>query len=419
MNSSARIITQRLPNGLTVLVVPRPSVQVVTVDMWVATGSADETPQINGVSHFLEHMLFKGTDSYGVGEIDRAIEAVGGVINAGTSHDFTHYYVTLASEEFPTALHIITEVIQHSTLDQTELDRERKVILEEYHRKQDNPQGLLWERLYDVAFARGPYKAPVLGVPATLEAIGHAEMMDYYERHYSPTNMVLLIVGNVDPDDALRQAAEALKGFNRPYRPVLAQGPGETEYATNVEAIIEKDVNETYCALAFDAPPLKDPREAYALDVLQFVLGGGRASVLYQEIKEKRQLATSIAAGYPSSRHPDLFYIFATCEEEKRTAMERAIMEQLDGVAQSPPSPAALDRARKLLVNSHAFSSETTGGQSSSIGYYYTITGSTEFEQNYPAGILSVTADQVQEQARRWLSPANVKRVVVRPKKSL
>lgn len=407
---------ERLANGLTVLIVPRPSVQVVTVDMWVATGSADEPPEINGVSHFLEHMLFKGTERYGVGQIDRAIEAVGGVINAGTSHDFTHYYVALAAEEFDTALHIIGEVIQHSTLDEEELNRERQVILEEYYRKQDDPQGVLWENLYERMFARGPYKAPVLGLPETLEAIGRPQMLDYYERHYAPANMALLIVGNVDPDAALRKVEEQMGAFERPFRPLLDRNALTTDYARQVEYVIEKDVNETYCALAFPAPALRDAREAYAIDVMQFVLGGGHASLLYQEVKEKRQLATSIGAGYPSSRFDDIFYIYATCQEDKRREMEQAVLEQIERVAQSASDAESLDRARRLLINSHAFSLETTNGQSSSIGYYYTVTGSTDFERRYAEGIAAVTAEDVQEQARRWLRPEAMNRVLVRPK---
>jgi zinc protease len=238
--------------------------------------------------------------------------------------------VALAAEEFDTALHIIGEVIQHSTLDEEELNRERQVILEEYYRKQDDPQGVLWENLYERMFARGPYKAPVLGLPETLEAIGRPQMLDYYERHYAPANMALLIVGNVDPDAALRKVEEQMGAFERPFRPLLDRNALTTDYARQVEHVIEKDVNETYCALAFPAPALRDAREAYAIDVMQFVLGGGHASLLYQEVKEKRQLATSIGAGYPSSRFDDIFYIYATCQEDKRREMEAAVSRRWD-----------------------------------------------------------------------------------------
>jgi len=410
------ILTENLPGGLTVILAPRPGSGVVTVDTWVAVGSADEPPRISGVSHFLEHMLFKGTERYGVGEIDRLIEGVGGLINAGTSHDFTHYHVTVATPNFPTALHVISEIVQNAAIDENELNSERQVIIEEYSIKQDNPQGLLFEELYERAFLTGPYRLPVLGVPETLQATGRAEMLDYYQRHYCPERMALMIVGDIEPGPALEAARKAFDGFERPYRPLVPSVP-TTAYAVSGEHVIEKEVNETYGAIALPAPPLTDHDEAYGLDVLQFVLGGGHASLLYQEVKEKRRLANSIHMGYSSSRYPDLFYVYFSCDESKRAELEQAVYEQFDRVIQSPPPPEALHRARKLLANSHAFSLETTQGQSSSIGYFYTITGDIEFEKNYIEGVSRVTAEQVQDLARKWLATRDTTRMIIRPKR--
>ena len=408
---------ERLPNGLTVLMVPRLG-GVVTVDAWIGVGSADETPELNGVSHFLEHMLFKGAGRYGPGEIDRVVEGVGGMMNAGTSHDFTHCYVTAASENFPVALDVVAAVIENATLDPDELDRERQVILEEYARKQDDPHGVLWETLYDRAFATGPYKAPVLGVPESLEAIGRPEMLDYYCRHYAPENVALLVVGDIEPPRALEAVGAALSGFHRPFQPLVARGGVETTYCESVETVLEKDVNETYGVMAFPVPALKDCAAAYARDVLQFLLGCGDASLLYQEIKEKRRLATSIQAGCGSSRYPDLFYVCYTCDEAKRPDLEKATLEQIDRVAQAPPAPQTLERARRLLANAHAFSLETTNGESAAIGYYYTVTGATRFERDYTREIANVSAERVQEQAQRCLKPETMTRVAVRPKQA-
>lgn len=405
-----------LPNGLTVLCVPHPEVGVVTVDAWVAVGSADETPALGGVSHFLEHMLFKGTERYGVGQIDREVERVGGYINAGTSHDFTHYYVTLAADRFDTALHIVAEVLQHSQLPPEELEKERQVILEEYARKQDNPQGLLWEELYDCAFLRGPYKAPVLGTPESLAGIDRAAMLDYYRRLYAPENISLVIVGDVDPVEAVEKASAAFADFQATVRPVLRPEETATQYARGAERVVEKEINETYGVLAFPAPAMGAVEEAYALDVLQFVLGGGRASVLYQEIKEKRRLANAIGASYANSRYPDLFLVMYTCEGEKRDALEEAVLEILAEATRTPPAPRALERARVLLSNSHAFSVESTNGESSSVGYYRTICKTTEFERNYMEGVRTVSAAQVIEQAQRLFDPGALVRACVRPR---
>lgn len=414
LTAPALLHSHRLDNGLTVFIVPRPGCGVVTTDMWVSVGSADEPPELNGASHFLEHMLFKGTERRGVGEIDRTVESLGGYLNAGTSHDFTHYYIMAAAEHFPMLVDILADVLCHSTLDAGELDRERQVILEEYRRKQDDPHGFLWDTLYEEAFAAGPYKASVLGEPATLEAITREKMLDYYHRLYCPANMALIVVGDVDPTAALSVIAQAMKGFDREPRPLVARDHWTTAYAPGVLRLFDRDVHETYGVLAFPAPALTDPAETYAIDALQFVLGGGDASVLYQEIQEKRRLATSIHAGCANSRHPDLFYIFYTCEDAKREALEAAVLEQIETLRTTLVTPRAMERARKLLVNSHAFSLETTSGQSGSVGYYHCVTGSTDFEWRYAEGIRAVTAEQVMEQARRWLNPESRMHVAVR-----
>jgi zinc protease len=415
--SSLNLHKQILSNGLPVLLVHRPGERVVTLDAWVSVGSANEPPGIGGVSHFLEHMLFKGTLRRGVGEIDPLVESVGGYLNAATSHDFTHYYITVAADDFAVAADVLADVLEHSTLDPEELDRERQVILEEYARKQDDPQGFLWDALYERVFDQGPYKASVLGEPETLAAINHDNMLDYYHRHYAPSNLVLIVVGDVEPERALPLLEQHFAGFKRPNRPLLPPHYTPTVYARGVHEVIERDVQETYATLTFPAPSIRDHYAAtYALDVLQFVLGGGNASRLYQEVKEKRRLATSISAGYSSSRHPDLFYVAYTCAEEKREELERVVLDELDRVRQTPVSPAELDRARKLLINAHRFSLETSGGQSGSIGYYYTVTGSPDFEWNYADGIRAVTAEQVQEQARRWLDPEKHAAMALRPK---
>ncbi len=418
--SSLQLQKQVLTNGLPVLLVHRPGERVVTLDAWVSVGSADEPTGIGGVSHFLEHMLFKGTRRRGVGEIDRLVESVGGYLNAATSHDFTHYYVTVAADDFPVAADVLADVLENSTLDPEELDRERKVILEEYARKQDDPQGFLWDALYERVFEKGPYKASVLGEPETLAAITHDNMLDYYHRHYAPSNLVLIVVGDVEPDRALSLLEQNFAGFNRPYRPILPPDSMPTVYARGVREVIERDVQETYGTMTFPAPSMRDNYAATrALDVLQFVLGGGNASRLYQEIKEKRRLATSISAGYSSSRHPDLFYVAYTCSDDKREELERVALDELDKVRQELIPPAELDRARKLLINAHRFSLETSGGQSGSIGYYYTVTGAPDFEWHYADGIRAVTAEQVQEQARRWFDPEKRAAMVLRPKVGL
>jgi zinc protease len=409
------IVSRRLSNGLKVLVAPRPGCRVATVDMWVNVGSADEPAAFSGASHFLEHMLFKGTARFSLGQIDHLIEGMGGVLNAATSHDYTHYHVTAASASFPKALDIIADMVANALLDAEEIDNEREVIIEEYLIMRDNPQSVIWEELYDRCYESGPYKRSIIGSLESLRGIGRPELLDYYERHYAPENMTLLLVGDLEPERAFDTAERAFYGFHRALRPFASGVDRETRLAPVAEHVLEKEIHETYAMIAFPVPPLRDHEEAYALDVMQFVLGGGDASMLYQELKEKRRLVSAIHTGYPNSRYDDLFHIYFTCEENKRRDAQDAIFDQLALLGEREVDAPALKRARKLLASEHEFNLETTEGESGSIGYFHAITGDIAYERNYVQGVMSVDAARIRDLARQYLSSREAVRLAIRP----
>ncbi|MFH0795325.1 MAG: pitrilysin family protein, partial [bacterium] len=371
---------ETLPNGLKVLVRPNSASSVVTLDMWVNTGSTREKPALNGVSHFLEHMLFKGTEKYGVNEIDRMIEGVGGLWNAGTSRDFTHYYLTLASRYFDLGLEAISEVIQHSSLDAGELDKERLVILEEYRRKQDSPGGLLWEKVYDVAYRRSPYRASILGTEDTIRGISREGMNDYYCRHYAPGNMLFVVAGDVGESEVLGKIRESFADFSRPFRPYDGLDDGE-ERSEGQEQMIPKDVQETYGAWVFAAPGIVDIEDVLACDIAAVAVGQGRSSRLYRSIKEEKQLVSTIGCAYPSHRKSGLLVILSTFDYAQKESVETALREELEKFAEQGPTDKELAKAKRMLINSHYFAKETTSGQSGLLGYFYTLTGSLEFEE--------------------------------------
>lgn len=417
MSALRSMEVRHLPNGLTLIMVPRAADKVVTVDLWVKVGSADEPPEVSGVSHFLEHMVFKGAAGRGVGEIDQAVEGVGGYMNAATSHDYTHFYITVPGSEISSAVDALSDMALRATLDSDELNKEREVVLEEFNRKQDDPQGLLWEQVYERSFRSGPYKQPVLGTPETLRGLDREKMLDFYRRHYAPGNMTLVVAGGFDVDTVQALADKAFSGSDHVLNPAQPEAP-PCVYAVDKREVYERELNETYGVLAFPAPAMlgvENRDEILALDVLQFILGAGRSSILSQEIKEKKRLATSIYAGYSSARFPDLFYVSYTCEEKNRRALEEAVIEEIEKVRDNLPSSDKLNRAKKLLINAHAFSMETTSGLSSSIGYYYTVCGSLDFERHYAEGVRKVDGEQVREVARRILDFDKLNRFAVRP----
>ncbi|MBX7247185.1 MAG: insulinase family protein [Candidatus Sumerlaeaceae bacterium] len=401
---------ETLENGLTVLVRPVKN-KVVTIDAWVNTGSANETETNNGISHFLEHMMFKGTPRYGVGELDKAIMGVGGVWNAGTSKDFTHYYVTVASPFFAKALDAMADMLQNASIDAGEFQKERSVILEEINRKEDSPVGVLYDEMYAGSYAAGPYKLTVLGTTESVTALTRDAMYDYYQRYYTPDNMVLLIVGDIEPTKVLQEVRQAFSGFQRRLRP-LESVPGAPSYANPGSVALAKDVNETYLGLTYPAPSIDKVTEVLALDLASTILEDGRSSRLYRRLKEEKRLVSHISAGYPTSRHEGLYYVLATLEQRNiDTALEeiRAVFGEL---AATPPTDVEMAKARRILRNTFQYGMETNTGQTGTYGYYFTLTGSTDFVDTYLDRLAHITASDVAAVVGKYLlGQPNVVRV--------
>jgi predicted Zn-dependent peptidase len=382
-------------------------VAVATADVWVRTGAEDEPAEVSGISHFLEHMMFKGTEQWGLGEIERAIESVGGVCNAATSYDFTHYYITLPSASIATGIGMLAEMIRNSTLDAEELEKERLVILEEYRRKQDNPAGVLYERLYTELFEAGPYHETVIGSEETIRAITREKMLDYYHKRYSPASAALVLTGDFDPEAAIAEAEKAFSGFDRPL--VELRTAPETRYGRGKRVHIDKPTGgEVYVAFAFPAVGMNATEKVVPLDTAQTILGSGRAALLYQTLKEKQALCSSIQTYYPTHMKESLFVVIATCRPEQRAALREGVERELARFAAAAPEEAALRRALRLDASAHRFGMETTGGASSNIGYYYTLSGGTEFLDGYLERLERTTADEVRRAAAETLGTGEI-----------
>lgn len=387
-----------LPNGMKVIVIENPYSKTVAMDIWVNTGSKDEPAEISGVSHFLEHMLFKGTDKRSPGEIDLLIEGVGGVWNAGTAQDFTHFYLTVPADQFDIGLDVLSDVIMNSSLDSEELERERQVILEEYRRKQDSPGGLLYETIYTLTYSSGGYERTIIGTPETINAITREKMLNYYHERYIPKNMVFLISGKVKLDEIKGKIEKTYKDFTRGADFKIPSSGAVVQNFPKSKEIV-KQVNDTYLALVFPAPGIETPRETIAMDLLMTILGEGRSSRLYREIKERKQLVSSIDASYPTLKGKSLLMIFATLKAENVELVKKEVLNELKKLSDTTISTEEFNKALKVLKNSYLFGRETNDGIASTIGYYYTLTGSTEYEQNYIKILDDIKKDEIKKLA--------------------
>ena len=372
-----------LPNGLVLLVKADHSAALTSVQVWVRTGSLHEGEQLGaGLSHYLEHMLFKGTSRRTGREISATVQANGGYINAYTTFDRTVYYIDLPSEKLEVAVDVLADAVLQSTLPEDEARREKDVILREIAMTHDDPDNRMWEALFETAFREHPYRHPIIGHKDVFSAADHAALTAYYRARYVPNNMVVVITGDVDPGQA-RAAVERHFGSATRSRlaPVLV--PGEPlQLGPRVTRRREK-VEVARCALAWPIPGLTDP-VAPVLDLLSVVLGGGESSLLWQEIREKKRLVHTIDASSWNPGTTGLFCVSFTCDGDKREAAEKAILALLRRLGKAGGfTLAQIGKAFRQLVVAEINTCKTMSGQASRVGTAEVVVGDLDFGRTY------------------------------------
>lgn len=385
--------TFALSNGLTVYALENREVPLVTLDMWVRVGSKDEPAELAGSSHFLEHMLFKGTPRLGVGEYDRRIEELGGYLNAATSSDYTHYYLTVPSEHLDRALEDMADVLVNSTIDAGEVEKERQVVLEEMRQKQDNPVGFMYDEIVRRMYASGPYAGTVIGSEETVGGVTAAQLKEHYQRHYAPKNMAFVVVGDFKTADVRARLEELLGKFDRPFAPWREATPA-TEFARESGDKFERDWQQTYFFLTFPGEAVLTLDQAAAMDVAERLLTGGRTSRLVNSLREKRHLVTSISSFGPAGRHPGFWAFYGSCDADKTEEVRTAILEELARLRREGPTDAEMRRVKRQLVTDHLYQAESNTGKASLLGYGYALFGSPALMTDYPAAIERVTPEQ-------------------------
>ena len=402
----------RLDNDLTVILAEHRGADVVAVQLWVRAGARDETEHQAGLSHFLEHLLFKGTPSRGPGEIDRTISALGGEMNAATSQDFTYYHVVLPARHLTIALDVVADAAMNAVFDPDELERERLVVLEEIRRSRDNPSGYLWRILTREHFAGHPYGRDVLGTPESIGGAPRERVLDYHRHHYTPGNAAVVVAGNVDPADALAQVQKTFGAWER--RPVaerplvVAPAVGEVRRPEETRAL-----QQSYLGMAWRAPIVPEP-DVYAMDLLSSVLGRGRTSRLYQQVKERRGLVSTIGASYYIQREAGTLTVTARSSAADPVAIETAILEEAARLRSEPVEDGELARALTGVEAGYAFGHETAEGLAYSYGLAETV-WTLDFELGYLDAVRQVTRERVRDAAARFLAPDRFTAALLRP----
>jgi len=410
-NDATRLI---LPNGLTLLIKPDNRAALASVQVWVKSGSVHEDEFLGaGLSHYLEHMLFKGTKRRSSREITTEVQAHGGQMNAYTTFDRTVYHIDLPSEHLPVAVDVLADMVLHSTLPEEECVKEKEVILREIAMGQDDPDQRLGEALFATAFREHPYRYPIIGHREVFSAVTRSDLLAYYRARYVPNNLVVVVVGDVSVEEV---QAEVQKHFGTTPRARLApvMVPLEPAQLASRQWHRCEDVEISRGGVAWQIPGLTD-EDTPALDVLSMILGVGDSSILWQRIREKLGLVHSIDATSWNPGSTGLFYISFTCDAAKREAVPEAIERELQKLRKTGITASQIEKAVRQLVVGEINSRKTMSGQASRLGVAEVVVGDLDFSRTYFARLAKLTTGDLKQVLVTYLNPANRTSVSLNP----
>ncbi|MBF0406969.1 MAG: insulinase family protein [Candidatus Riflebacteria bacterium] len=428
INTVSGYRTEVLENGLNVFVKELPSAPVVAINVWTHVGSRNEGQGEEGYSHFIEHLLFKGTKTRGVGDIDKEIKKLGATNNAFTATDFTCLHVFGAKDHFEKLLELQIDAAFNSVFDETEFTKELQVVLEELRMDNDDPESRIYHETQKSAYKNHSYRNPVIGYKESLEGATREKVFNYYKKFYVPGNMWIVVVGDVKTEQVIEKV--------RALTSTIASGPipdqiikGETPQEKRRESRITGDIQQVYLNLAWHAPGISNP-DNFAMDVISIMMGRGRSSRLYKTLVEVEGLASDLRAVYYTSEDPSLFYVSAQCKPSMKLQLKERVLEMFEELKNDPIIPNEsksskskkpvisildeIEKAKQQLIASTIFDRETAESQAQNYGQY-AILGKLEDADAYISQIKKVKFEDVQRVARQYFTDSTLNVVTYEP----
>jgi zinc protease len=394
-----------LANGLTVLLVEEHKAPVITVQIWYKVGSRNEVMGRAGLSHMLEHMMFKGTPKYGKGEFSKIIEKNGGNDNAFTSQDYTAYFENLAADKLELALEMEADRMKGLLLDDKEFQLEREVVKEERRlRVEDDPMAYLVEQMYAQAFMVHPYHWPIIGWFTDLNAMTREDLKAYYEKYYVPNNATLVIVGDFKAETALPLIKKHFEGIPQgslppPLSIVEPEQKGERRIAVKREAQLP------FLYFGYKVPNFKSP-DVHALAVLENILSTGKSARLYDALVYRKKQALQVGAGYNElAADPEFFTFYAMVRPDVKVAdVEKAVLAEIGRLKKEPPTETELQKAKNQVEARYLFEQDSVFRQAMLLGTAETVGAGWQYIADYVAKLRDVTKEDITRVARIYLS---------------
>jgi predicted Zn-dependent peptidase len=405
-----------LPGGLRIVTDTLPTVRSAAFGIWVGVGSRDETPVLNGATHYLEHLLFKGTERRSALDISSALDAVGGEMNAFTAKEYTCYYARVLDNDLPLAIDVVCDMLTGSLIRQEDVDTERDVVLEEIAMTEDDPGDVVHDLFAQVMYGSSPLGRPVLGTVDTINALTRDQVAGFYKRRYRPEHLVVAAAGNVDHAKVVRLVEKAFAGSltRTDTVPAEARGGVRALRTAGQAQILDRPTEQAHLVLGLPGLARRDERR-WALGVLNSALGGGMSSRLFQEVREKRGLAYSVYSYTSAFADSGLFGIYAGCQPKRVEEVLKICREELQRVVDEGITEEELRRAIGQISGSTVLGMEDTGSLMSRVGKAELCYGTHLSVDELLAKISAVTLDDVREVAASVLGAHRPSLAVIGP----
>ncbi|PJJ56260.1 putative Zn-dependent peptidase [Mumia flava] len=391
-----------LPGGLRVVSEAMPGVRTATIGIWVGVGSRDEKPSLSGASHFLEHLLFKGTQRRDAWEISAALEAVGGEMNAFTGKEYTCYHARVLDDDLPLAVDVLADMLTSSTIATDDVEAERDVILSEIAMSEDDPDDVVHELATGLAWGDTPLGRPVAGDPGSVRTLRRSQVQRFYRRHYTASSMVVAVAGNVDHERVVEQVADA-------FAPLLTDDAGATASATTrrrsggsrfrrARGLVTRPTEQANVVIGLPGLARGDDRR-HTLGVVNTVLGGGMSSRLFQEVREKRGLAYAVYSFALSYSDAGMLGVYAGCAPAKLRDLLKVVTDELATFSERGLSAEELERGKGQLKGGMVLGLEDPASRMSRIGKADLLNGELTGLDEMLRRIDAVTLDDANEMA--------------------
>lgn len=404
---AARVKESTLENGLKILLLEEHKAPVVTIHVWYRVGARNEQPGTTGLSHLLEHMMFKGTSNVGPGQFSRIIRKNGGRDNAFTSDDYTGYFETFASDRIELALKLEADRMRGLLIDPKEAESEKKVVMEERRlRTDDDPVSALREAMAAAAFQAHPYRQPVIGWMTDIEGITRDDLVRYYNTYYVPNNAVLVVVGDFNSDELLPKIRQYFGSIPRGVDPPVVRAVEPAQRGER-RVFLKKEAELPFVFMGYHVPNLKHP-DNFALEVLAYILSGGKSARIYKSLVYEQQLALFAGGGYHrESIDPNLFPLYASVMPGKTAEeVERALTAEIERLKNESVPDRELQKAKNQIEADFLLGQDSVFNLARRLAEYEIVAGWRAWDAYLP-GIRAVTAADLQRAAKTYLTPDN------------